>query len=330
MSAARDPAEQAALDWFVRLRSLPGPTAQQRQDFARWLDASADNPRQFAAVERAWDQSHDAARMLARDEAASLEHLLARMDVPHRPAANRTRRWSLASALAGLSLILLVGMWLEHPHCLQDFAADYVTPPGASLSVMLADGSQVTLDADSALAVDIKEGERSVRLLRGRAYFQVSHDGRPFVVATPGSEVRVLGTRFDVAVLANGTAVAVAEGKVAVRATSGTVTLERGQGVQVVAGQLATAEAVDPEAVADWRQGRLVFHDAPLADVVNTIARYHHGRIVLLDKDLGARRISGTFASDDPMAALRSLQRILGFRLYDVAGRLILLETQKT
>lgn len=322
-----DSAERDALEWFVRLRDLPGPSAEDRRAFARWLAAAPSHQHHFAEAERAWARSDAAARRVAGDDAETIERLLARMDAPQAPARQRVFRLAAwAGAVCGL-LLLMGGIWLERPHLLQDMAADQVTARGERRMLALADGSTVTLDADSAVSVDISTKDRRIALLRGGAFFEVSHDGRPFTVTVPEGDVRVLGTRFDVHVLGAISQVAVAEGRVGVRPANGEAqVLTRGQSVGFSIAAAGAVAAIDPEAVAAWRDGRLVFHDARLAEVVAAIARHHSGRILILDDTLADRRVSGTFPATDPAAALASLQGVMGFRLRGIAGRLILLD----
>ena len=79
-----------------------------------------------------------------------------------------------------------------------DLGADYVSAPGQVRTLTLADQSEVTLGADSAIAVNFSGNERHVELRRGVAFFHVTHTGQPFVVDADGGEARVLGTEFEV------------------------------------------------------------------------------------------------------------------------------------
>lgn len=103
---------------------------------------------------------------------------------------------------------------------MQDLRADYSSGEQVR-QVTLADRSQLTLDAGSALAVDFDHGERRVRLLRGAAFFEVTHTGQPFLVEASGGEVRVLGTQFEVREQGAGAQVTVRSGRVAVTAAEG-------------------------------------------------------------------------------------------------------------
>ncbi len=73
------------------------------------------------------------------------------------------------------------------------------TPRGGGYNLTLGDGSMVWLNAGSSLRfpVSFTDSTRQV-YLEGEAYFQVSHNGKPFIVTSGDMDVRVLGTSFNV------------------------------------------------------------------------------------------------------------------------------------
>ena len=74
------------------------------------------------------------------------------------------------------------------------------TRPGERAQVTLSDGTTVLLNADSRIEypVTFQGDERHVKI-HGEALFKVRHDeAHPFVVSTFVSDIRVLGTTFNV------------------------------------------------------------------------------------------------------------------------------------
>lgn len=96
------------------------------------------------------------------------------------------------------------------------------------------------------------------------------------------------------------------------------------QQVAYSAGHARALQAIDAQAQLAWRQGWLNYYKAPLVEVVQDLQRYYPGRILLLNDDLGARRISGSFPSQDPQAVLTSLQGLLGFEQNRLGSLIIL------
>ncbi|ERO62237.1 hypothetical protein P308_04985 [Pseudomonas piscis] len=186
--------EQAALAWLSLLHDQP--SSGDQATFSQWLQADPAHVEAYARVQVLWELSEQPARTLAAEEDQALQGLLRQMDGARGRAR---RRWSVGLALAAsLLLAVTLGAGWQPGRWVDDLGADYVSAPGQVRTVTLADASQVTLDADSAIAVDFSHGQRHVQLRRGAAFFQVSHTGESFVVSAEQGEARVLGTQFEV------------------------------------------------------------------------------------------------------------------------------------
>ncbi|CRL96463.1 fec operon regulator FecR [Pseudomonas sp. 24 E 1] len=310
--------EQAALAWLSLLHDQP--SSGDQATFSHWLRADPAHVEAYAQAQVLWELSEVPARKLADEEAMALQGYLNAMNTSKR---SRVVRWSGALAMA--ACLVLMGAGWQPSRWVDDFGADYVTAPGEVRTVTLADKSQVTLDADSAIAVDFSQGERHIQLRRGAGFFSVTHTGQSFVVEAGSGEARVLGTQFEVRLQPEGAQVTVLSGRV------GVIPSKQGQQQILTAGQQVTyvdgvadpLHAVDSESRLAWRDGWLNYYKAPLADVINDLGRYYPGRILLLNEEMGAKRVSGSFPSKDPQAVLNALQAVLGFEQHTVLGRMI-------
>lgn len=309
---------KAALQWLSRINEQPAHA--DGAAFKRWLLSHPAHRAAFAQAQALWQASGTAAARLADEEQQGLQRYL---DAMARPVARSPWRQRLAALAACLVLAVgIAGGW-QPGLWLQDLQADY-SSAGQVRQVMLADQSQVTLDAQSAIAVDFVRGERRVRLLYGAAFFQVTHTGEPFLVEAAGGEVRVLGTQFEVREQGEGAQVTVRSGRVAVSPAPGAAKREltANQQVTYATGRLGDLVAVDSDTRLAWRQGWLNYYQVPLAQVVEDLGRYYPGRILLLDGELGQRKVSGSFPAAEPLPALDSLGKVMGFSRQTVLGRL--------
>ncbi len=315
--------EQAALAWLSLLHDQP--SSGDQLTFSRWLQADPAHAEAYAQAQVLWELSEMPARTLADEDAFALQGYLNAMNRSRRTGV---RRWSGVLAMAAcLVLMIGIGAGWQPMRWVDDLGADYVSAPGEIRTVTLADQSQVTLDADSAIAVDFSGGERHVQLRRGAGFFSVTHTGDPFVVDAEKGQARVLGTQFEVRLQPHGAQVTVLSGRVGVTADrhAEQQILTAGQQVAYGEGSAQKLRVVDSEAQLAWRQGWLNYYKVTLADVVQDLGRYYPGRIVLLNDELAARRVSGSFPSKDPQAVLGSLQGVLGFEQTKVMGHLIIL-----
>ncbi|MFN7111646.1 MAG: FecR family protein [Brevundimonas sp.] len=178
----------------------------------------------------------------------------------------------------------------------------YASAPGEITDLALEDGSRVTLDADTQIQVRFEQDARRVVLLRGAAYFDVAHNpARPFQVAVADRNVIVTGTRFVTSLRQNRADVALLEGRVAIgrhdvgkrRALDRAVMLAPGQKAVFTPGlDRVQLSRPDVETATAWRERRLIFHDAPLSDVIAEAARYADKPMVIVDPALAKMKVT--------------------------------------
>lgn len=312
----QDAAMAEALDWFARRQSGTMTTGEARA-FAAWHTAHPDNSRAYERVARLW-ASPEFARAVEIQAPASTR--------PPRSARSRAvLRPTLALAAA---LVLAVG--LGHLLGGNPFQppADHGTETGQRAEIPLPDGSMVVLNAESAINVSFNADRRRVELVRGEAFFDVRpNTERPFEVAAGRSLTRVVGTAFSVTLQDGDAEVRVKRGHVQVTGDDGgtTVDLTPGEGVTVTAGHLGDAAAFAPQTAFAWTDGRFVFHDRPLAEVLNRLSRHHKDRVVLATDRLRRLRVSGNYRLDDPAAVVAALAEVAGAEVIRVPGLLTIL-----
>lgn len=318
----RSGVEAEAIAWFTRMNGKPSRT--DRNHFKTWLKADPIHERAYDELRALWSSAGGPGADVAREEEQALSRHLENVR-----RMRETKTSGKTGGIVGLCLCAFLAgswIWLERPTLLQDWQADYVSARGERRLIDLQDGSTVLLDADTAIDVDLGASERRVRLLRGTAFFTVTHSDIPFVVKAGDGEARVLGTTFDVAMHDDGVSVVLENGSLQVTGATASqrVVLAPGEGVAYRASGMGKPEKVDLEESAAWHEGRFVFNNARLGDVLKQIERYRLGRIVVLSGTLAERRVSGSFSIDNPHAALASLQSLVGFKMNEVAGRLVI------
>ena len=330
--ASHQQCEDVALLWVTRLAAEPNNrqlaearlNPQERGDLQRWLDSDIGNAQAYARARQLWQLTAMPATRLAAEDDAALQAILRR----GRQQRQRPGRRLAAMAIAASLLFAAVSMLAWQPvRWIDNLQADYHSAPGQLRTLTLADGSEVTLDGDSALDVSLTDASRDIHLRRGAAFFKVRHTGQPFVVHADNGEVTVLGTRFEVRREAQGAEVTVEEGRVAVSPLPGIAphVLTAGQRIDYRDGHAGALYSVNPQQAFAWRDGRLSFRRVPLADALAVVQRYYPQRIVLLDSSLGARPVSGEFSDQDPLVVLAAFQAVLGFSQQRLPGGTLLI-----
>jgi transmembrane sensor len=113
-------------------------------------------------------------------------------------------------------------------------------------------------------------------------------------------------------------------GTVHVELQGRSVTMLQKQQVSYTERSLGPMTAIDPVVVAGWREGDLFFRDETLANVIEEVNRYRPGRIVLMNDELGQRRVTARFKLDRLEVVIIQLRETFGARVMTLAGGIVL------
>ena len=295
-----------AVDWLMRIDAAPGDAAL-RADLEAWLAAGEAHRCAYRDAERV----ARVASTLPADYADAQGPILGPAERPRFGGVRSSR-----VRMAGFTAIALAACvaFLFAPVVQIWFASDYRTGTAELRNITLEDGSVVTLDAGSAIAVRYATSRREVALLSGQAFFDVVPAAdRPFVVVADDVTVTVTGTTFDVRSSAGTIAVAVRSGTVEVALDHGrrlAATLTPGERLEIdrAAGRVAKSDIL-PTDVAAWRERRLIVDRATVAEVVEELGRHYAGVMMVRDRAFAERRVSGVFDLRQPVEALQAAVR---------------------
>lgn len=299
---------QQAAEWAIRLDG--GDLDRSRREaLDGWLAADPRHPAALALAQRTWKQLGSLAepRTMVQTAVAS---------APRRAGGRRKgwRGWAAAAAV----LLALGSAWNERDAGVS-WLADHATGKGEVRILRLVDGSEVELDAQSAIDVAYDSRERRVRLLEGSAIFRAApragRETRPFVVESAGGND---DGSVQVGVLEHRVAVALAHPRTG---TVGRRELGEGESLRYSAeGGVEAPLGGRLDDLTSWRRGLLVFDEQPLGEVVARLNRYRPGHLLVAPGALAQRRVSGVFRVADLEASLQSISDELGVRSLGLAG----------
>lgn len=207
----------------------------------------------------------------------------------------------------------------------------YSTTIGGRETLMLSDGSRVELNTDSSLRVGSSDGERTVWLDRGEAYFEITHNpARAFIVMIGDRRVTDLGTKFDIRRDPDRTEVALLEGKARFDDAMNSVQPRQtllAPGDVVIATANAISLTQEPlhelQNRLAWRSGMLVFEHATLAEVANQYNRYNREKLTIADAATAQLTISGTLPATDIGAFTRMATKLFNLRVDQHEGEVV-------
>ena len=318
---------EAAGAWCLRIARAP-LLADEQSEFDLWLASDATHAAAFERALDVWDALHaiEGEPEIIAMRANALEAVRdANMRRWSRDTTPRRWRWAVATA-ACLLLALTFAIWPG-----QSGPVVYATGIGERRTLLLADGSGLSLDAETRVEVSLAGDRRMLRLLAGRAKFDVKKDAaRPFTVTAGGQTVVATGTAFSVELIGDQVHVILYEGKVAVvrgdppsvprlleikrNPQKGAIGLVPGRELIARVDAPVAPEIVETDVTRSlaWEGGQLSFVDEPLSAVVERLNRYGSSKILVGDRRAAAIEINGVFNAGDTQAFVDAVQLAYG------------------
>lgn len=298
-------AEQAA-QWVVAMRG--GDAERSRGAFELWCAQSSAHRDAYQRMLMLFEQS------------AVLKQAPA---VPETAPRRRGWLWMAGAAAAAVALVValpaLRGTTAGGGEA-QPLAAEtpLSTPHGEIQTFRLADGTRVTLDADSSAAIRMTASQRGLRLDQGRARVVIADDARPFALEAAGGAIVASAASVDVG-FRN-------DGAVEIRLIAGDASLQPLRPRAAVYLQIdGEPLAVDrPVAIAprgfaprpvgapqpdtrDWPSGWADYRSIPLGALIEEANRYADRPIRIDDPAIARLEVSGRFRLTDTRRFLASI-----------------------
>jgi ferric-dicitrate binding protein FerR (iron transport regulator) len=306
--------------YTIMTRYLQGHiTEEESVILENWKSEEAKNRLEFDDLLELWHQTGAFQFPVKIDTDRALSDVYEKSGIRQTQTFKLTLAWQIAAIF--ILSVLFSGLynWFfsdksANPAYYEEVQAVY----GTRTNIELPDGSSVFLNSGSSLRFSSQlagQKERRVQL-KGEGYFKVAKDvNRPFIVDIEKISVEALGTTFNVNAYepASEIDVVLIEGKVAVRTGTGKesaneVILEPNQlaHYDVSENSLLKKQVSQPAKYTGWTEGKLVFMDDPIIEVMRRMENWYNVDIQLKDQKLKNYRFTGTFV-DEPLEEILSI-----------------------
>lgn len=308
-------------------------TETERNEVETWLAESDLHVQELAAYRLIWDHAGslhktqnavdtDAAwskmkSKMAKSQAdtATIHQIQQPIEVDFRPAATRRKLPVTVWAAAAVVLLVTGFGWFfllsdKQPETMQVATTDNTTEK------VLPDGTKVFLNYNSSISYpESFNGDLRTVSLQGEAFFDVKPDAsHPFVIDANGTEIRVLGTSFNVKAYKEAPVrVDVATGKVRVSKNAKKVELVKGEGAEVLSDSIRSLQA--NMNVMGYRTQVYDFNAADLGDVVTSIREGYHVDVRLSNDKIAQCRLTIRFEKEPLDATLSVIAETLSLNL---------------
>lgn len=297
-------------------------TPDEIVELQKWLDSSKDNLLYFQQLKNIWDNSvrfnHE--KMTDVDKAFNL---IKKRVIFKSPATNFWFYWKKIAAVLLIPLVL--GNLLYFLFHADNFTStqepvynELYAAFGTRSALKLSDGTSVWINSGSSIKYpDNFVGNNRTVFLKGEAYFEVESDPKkPFIVETSSLSVKAIGTKFNVSgyTSAEEAEVTLVSGKVEVSLTddkkyikSSMLDINQHFSFNKANGTTSIITE-DTYKYISWKDGKLIFRNEPLSNVVKKISQVFNIDIEIKGEEIQNYCFRATFQDESLTEILKLLK----------------------
>ncbi|MCL2511935.1 MAG: DUF4974 domain-containing protein, partial [Bacteroidales bacterium] len=275
---------------------------EERAQVETWLSEDPANNDTLLQMARIYHAQRSRQRIRQRNPHRALRRVQQRI-------AQHSRRIVIRRLAVAASLLIgILGVaslaWQTQQNELPPQMITVTTNTGMRSQLTLPDGTEVQLNVGSMLVYPSQydKNERRVQL-SGEAYFNVAHHAdQPFVVSVADDKVnvQVLGTQFNLQAYEKDGIVqtTLIEGSVQVGIQGKKETIILTPSDRVIYNTLNNnllREKIDPTQVTAWKDGQLIFRNAPMSDVLRQLTHFYDVDFEVKDEVIYGDTFTGKF-----------------------------------
>lgn len=305
------------IDYHLLAAYLNGTAkATEKQQVDLWVQQNQQNQQEFEHFKLIWAE----VGKLPGKQEVNAEESWQRFQELRKAKANKPRlvqlrHWIVRAAAVLLICTLSYVTWNSWQHQIDHILVENVEQKS---DIILPDGTRVWLNKYSQLSYpeEFTSTERRV-MLSGEAYFEVVRDTeRPFLINSEDTEIKVLGTSFNVNTAEEQTEVIVNSGKVAFYEEDNPkeqIFLEAGNKGSYRSIDHKLIKTKNPDAnYLSWKTGQLIFQNSTLEKALEVVNRHYSVQVTLKNPAIAQCHISTRFDNQPLQEVIEEICLLLG------------------
>ena len=277
-------------------------TIEEEESIRNWIESSDDNYADFLRERKIYD-----ALLLSTPSKISKQS-----------SHQHVTPWILSTVASIALLTIVTALFFYTENSKSQQHNTIIVPPGQRINVILADNTNVWLNANTKFRYPSKFARKNREVfLDGEAWFDVSKNKKkPFIVKTMQGEVRVTGTTFNLEAYSKykNFVTSLFEGSVDIYQNNATLATLKPNQKGMLQNDHYFISTIDNTDEYLWREGLIAFNNMKLEDILLELEKYFDIQIEVNTKKLPQHRYTGKFRQADGVDyALRVLQKSIHF-----------------
>lgn len=283
--------------------------AQESDTVSEWIIASDEHKKTFDDTKFIWDNVATTKDFQSVDVDAAWAKLniSAKKETTHTTNATPVKKLNWLNNFLKIAAVLVVlfGLWYVAARQFTTPQNDVLTftTTDSAVEKTLPDGTKILLSKNSTITFPaIFSGNTREINLVGEGFFDVHHDvTHPFIIHTQGTDVKVLGTSFNVSAYTAQVQVVVKTGKVQFSKNNHRVILEKGQKAEILANldTIIKSEVADAPSVKINNLQSFDFDKKSLSEVVTMLSEKFNQPIMLGNAKIKNCKLTASFEQEN-------------------------------
>jgi ferric-dicitrate binding protein FerR (iron transport regulator) len=311
----------------ILVKYLLGEATQEEQhNILQWLKKE-ENHTYFDHFKLIWDTSKKLAKNSSVDEEAAWQRFKQRKDTI---AATQARPSTIPLTqkpwLRAAALILLLAGALTYIILEQQPVT--IASHDQVLIQTLPDGSVITLNKNAALSYPKEFGRADRRVvLKGEAFFNITpNKKKPFIITANETNVKVVGTSFNVKITTEKTEVVVETGIVEVAKSRYAIRVQPNERATVFKDREQPLKQKNPDLLYNYyRTKEFVCNGTPLYKLVEVLNEAYNVEIVIENEQIKNLALTTTFKNESLNDILQVISATFNIKV-EKSGKQILLK----
>ena len=286
--------------------------SEERTLLQKWLDEDIENQKILADYEQIWQES----RLLSFDTEVAWKKVVSQINT--KPAK---QFFGLSSKIFRMAATLVFCLGLgAYLFIFKEKQSNILLTKTENQTIekTLSDGSKILLNKNSQLSFpETFTGDKREVTLVGEAFFEITTDAsKPFIIHAQNTEIRVLGTSFNVKTTNQNVVVSVRTGRVEFSAKKQKVVLKKEQEATYLATEdtLKQLLRLDPNVFA-YKTKVYVFEASSLDHVAAVLSDAYQIPIIVKDKQIKSYQITTRFENESLPNTLNIIAETLNLNL---------------
>lgn len=282
--------------------------AHESDTVSEWIIASEDNQKTFDHTKIIWEGTRNTQKV-------DVDAAWKKLNITNKTAIESVEKQEVKSVVklnwvssilkVAAILVVLFGLWFMAAKQFSAPKNDVVTfkTGNQSIGKILPDGTKILLSKNSEISYPkaFLGNTREINLI-GEGFFDVHHDAlHPFIIHTQGTDVRVLGTTFNVKAYTAQVQVLVKTGRVQFSRNNAKVILTKGQKGEILADvdTIIKSEVNEVETMVKNQLNSFLFNKMSLGEVAESLSKKFNVEIKFSQDKIRNCKLTANFENEN-------------------------------